>query len=274
MGRLRHLGRALDACSSALARRPALTRAILGVLLVFAWTTAAGAVWFTWDLMASTPKRDMLRRVGDMAQATTLLDLNGRPAFTIFKEQRIEIPLDQGFAESCRRRSSRSKTSGSTIIGASTPSASSAAALANLQEGRRAQGASTLTQQLARQSFLTLDKTSRRKVQEIIVAARARDGVLARTRSSSSTSTRCISATVCTASRRRRCGYFGKHASRPDAGRSGAAGGAGEVAVELRADGEPRARDRSAGPSCCRRWWIGRDRRGSDRRGEDRARRR
>src|SRR6188768_2194718 len=93
MGRLSYLGRVLDACSGALARRPALTRAILGVLLVFSWTTAAGAVWFTWDLMASTPKRDMLRRVGDMDQATTLLDLNGRPAFTIFKEQRIEIPL-------------------------------------------------------------------------------------------------------------------------------------------------------------------------------------
>ena len=170
MGRLSHLGRALDACSGALARRPALTRAILGVLLVFAWTTAAGAVWFTWDLMASTPKRDMLRRVGDMAQATTLLDLNGRPAFTIFKEQRIEIPLakvspilqkailsieDQRFYDHRGVDTIR-------VVGS---------ALANLKMGRRAQGASTLTQQLARQSFLTLDKTYRRKFQEIIVAA-------------------------------------------------------------------------------------------------------
>src|SRR4029453_993156 len=44
-------------------------------------------------------------------------------------------------------------------------------AIANLRQGRRAQGASTLTQQLARQSFLTRDKTYRRKFQEIIVAA-------------------------------------------------------------------------------------------------------
>ena len=46
------------------------------------------------------------------------------------------------------------------------------AGLANLREGRRAQGGSTLTQQLARQSFLTLDKTFRRKVQEALLAMR------------------------------------------------------------------------------------------------------
>ena len=63
------------------------------------------------------------------------------------------------------------KTSGSTSIAASTPSASSARRLRTSAQGRRAQGASTLTQQLARQSFLTLDKTYRRKFQEVIVAA-------------------------------------------------------------------------------------------------------
>src|SRR5690606_27698036 len=46
------------------------------------------------------------------------------------------------------------------------------AALSNLREGRAAQGGSTITQQLARQSFLTMDKTLRRKVTEVIVAAR------------------------------------------------------------------------------------------------------
>src|SRR5262245_52676098 len=170
MARLSHLGRVLDACSGALVRRAGITRAILGFILVFTWTAAAGAVWFTWDLVASAPNRDMLRRVGDMAQATTLLDLNGRAAFTIFKEQRIEVPLarvspllrkailsieDQRFYEHRGVDTVR-------IVGS---------ALANLRQGRRAQGASTLTQQLARQSFLTLDKTYRRKFQEVIVAA-------------------------------------------------------------------------------------------------------
>jgi membrane peptidoglycan carboxypeptidase len=46
-----------------------------------------------------------------------------------------------------------------------------AAAVANVREGRRAQGGSTLTQQLARQAFLTLDKSYRRKLKEVIVAA-------------------------------------------------------------------------------------------------------
>src|SRR4029453_10064267 len=46
------------------------------------------------------------------------------------------------------------------------------AALNNVVEGRLAQGGSTLTQQLARQSFLTPDKTFRRKLTEIFVAAR------------------------------------------------------------------------------------------------------
>ena len=46
------------------------------------------------------------------------------------------------------------------------------AALNNVLEGRLAQGGSTLTQQLARQSFLTPDKTVRRKLTEIFVAAR------------------------------------------------------------------------------------------------------
>jgi penicillin-binding protein 1A len=46
------------------------------------------------------------------------------------------------------------------------------AAINNLLEGRLAQGGSTLTQQLARQSFLTPDKTIRRKATEVFVAAR------------------------------------------------------------------------------------------------------
>ena len=46
-----------------------------------------------------------------------------------------------------------------------------AAAIRNLQEGRRAEGGSTITQQLARQTFLSRDKTYRRKLKEVILAA-------------------------------------------------------------------------------------------------------
>ncbi len=126
--------------------------------------------WFTSDLLSAIPKRDELRRVGVMAQATTLLDRNDRPVFTIFKEQRVEVPLarispllikaivsveDQRFYE-------HQGVDAIRIAGS---------ALQNLREGRRAQGGSTLTQQLARQAFLTLDKSYRRKLKEVIVAA-------------------------------------------------------------------------------------------------------
>jgi penicillin-binding protein 1A len=43
--------------------------------------------------------------------------------------------------------------------------------VANIRRARAAQGGSTITQQLARQSFLTTDKTLRRKLQEVVLAA-------------------------------------------------------------------------------------------------------
>src|SRR4029077_2254201 len=46
------------------------------------------------------------------------------------------------------------------------------AALTNIRHRRAAQGGSTITQQLARQSFLTPDKTIHRKLQELILAGR------------------------------------------------------------------------------------------------------
>src|SRR5204863_1445287 len=46
------------------------------------------------------------------------------------------------------------------------------AAVANLRHGRAVQGGSTITQQLARQSFLKPEKTLRRKAQELILAGR------------------------------------------------------------------------------------------------------
>jgi 1A family penicillin-binding protein len=167
---LSRLGSWRDAGVAWLVRRPAVLQGVVAAVVVVTWVGAAALAWFTWDLLAAIPGRDELRRVGDMAQATTLLDREDRPVFTIFKEQRIEIPLermspllvkaiisieDQRFYEHRGVDSVR-------IV---------AAAVNNVREGRRAQGGSTLTQQLARQAFLTLDKSYRRKLKEVIVAA-------------------------------------------------------------------------------------------------------
>src|SRR5687768_187406 len=124
-----------------------------------------------WALTSGLPSREELRSLGEMPQATTLYDVHNRPVFTIFKEYRIEVPLakvsphlrraivafeDQRFANH----------SGIDIIRIF------GAVWADLREGRKAQGGSTLTQQLARQSFLTREKRLWRKVQEIALARR------------------------------------------------------------------------------------------------------
>ena len=140
------------------------------MVVATSWLAAAGLVWFTVDLAASMPGREGLGRVGDMAQATTLFDWRDQPAFTLFKEQRIEIPLSQVapiarkaiLAIEDQRFYEHRGVDTIRIVGS---------AIANLREGRRAQGGSTLTQQLARQSFLTRDKTLRRKLKEVVLAA-------------------------------------------------------------------------------------------------------
>ena len=140
-------------------------------LTVCLWAATTASAWFLGSVVTGLPDKISLRGVGAMAQATLLLDVHDKPAFAIFREQRIEVPLsrisphlvkaivaveDQRFYDH----------SGIDLIRVA------GAAVNNLREGRRAQGGSTLTQQLARQSFLTPDKTVRRKVKEMIVAAR------------------------------------------------------------------------------------------------------
>ena len=138
--------------------------------LVLCASTATLA-WFCYDLVAGLPGAKEIHDLGDMAQATTIFDARDQPVFTIFKEQRIEVPLDRMSPELVKAVISVEDQrfydhNGVDVIRIG------AAALRNLREGRRAEGGSTITQQLARQSFLTLDKTYRRKIKEAILAAR------------------------------------------------------------------------------------------------------
>jgi penicillin-binding protein 1A len=150
--------------------RPRALAATISVLAIAMLWSAGWVAWFAYDLTTGLPNRQALREMGDMVQSTTIFDANDRPAFTIFKEQRIEVPLskmsqnlinavisveDQRFFDHSGVDAVR--------IGA--------AVLKNLQAGRRAEGGSTITQQLARQMFLNRDKTYRRKLKEVIVSA-------------------------------------------------------------------------------------------------------
>jgi len=159
-----------DFVHSTFSRRPRLLVSTIAVLAVAMFLVAGWAGWFSYDLIAHVPSKKALKALGDMAQATTILDASDKSAFIIFKEQRIEVPIEKispnlikaVISVEDQRFYEHSGVDGVRVA---------AAMIRNFEEGRRAEGGSTITQQLARQSFLTRDKTYRRKLQEVILAA-------------------------------------------------------------------------------------------------------
>ena len=169
--RTRELGRrAADRVRLAALARPRLTRAALIAAVPVAWLLIVAVAWFSYDVTHTLPGRREVRSMGNMAQATVLYDIADHPVFTIFKEQRIEVPLaqmspnvvDAVLSVEDQRFYSHRGVDVIRIMGA---------VLVNLQSGRFAQGGSTVTQQLARQSFLTLERSLTRKIKEAILAA-------------------------------------------------------------------------------------------------------
>src|SRR5947209_4597659 len=140
------------------------------VALVFVLSAGAG-IWFLVGLRNGLPDAEAMRRIGEMDQATAVFDQNDRLAFTIFKEQRIDVPLSQVSPNLTKAITAIEDQRFFDHHGFDTVRIVSAA-LANVRHFRRAQGGSTITQQLARQSFLTPNKSYRRKIQELILAAR------------------------------------------------------------------------------------------------------
>jgi penicillin-binding protein 1A len=140
------------------------------VLAVLLFMSGGFLAYFAYDLTADLPDRQALRGIGDMVQSTTIFDHNDRPAFTIYKEQRIEVPLTKMSPHLINAVVSVEDARFFDHGGIDAVRVG-AAVLRNLKEMRRAQGGSTITQQLARQTFLTRHKTYRRKFREIIIAA-------------------------------------------------------------------------------------------------------
>src|SRR5688572_30259742 len=150
-------------------RRPFVT--LLVVLAVFAWTVVGASAWWLKDVVSGLPSTRDVREIAVMARATTLYDVHGRTAFTIYKEQRIPVAIDRVspllvqaiLAVEDQRFFEHGGLDVVRIAGAF---------VTNVRSGRTAQGGSTLTQQLARQSLLNSEKTYSRKMKEVIVAAR------------------------------------------------------------------------------------------------------
>ncbi len=154
----------------AIRRHPRVFVTLVTFVAVAFWTVSAGAVLFTRAVANGLPNRSAVGRIAEMARASTLYDVKDRAAFTIFKEQRLEIPLEAMSPNLVRAIIAIEDQrfydhDGVDVIRVA------GAAFANFREGRRAQGGSTITQQLARQSLLTPDKTYTRKVQEVVLAA-------------------------------------------------------------------------------------------------------
>src|SRR5262249_39174448 len=134
------------------------TRRALQAAAVGAAVVAVAATVYVVSLFHGLPDDEAIRRIGEMDQATTVFDDRDQLAFTLFREQRIDATLSEMSPHLARAVVAVEdqrfyEHSGYDIVRIF------AAALVNLRHGRAAQGGSTITQQLARQSFLTSEKT-------------------------------------------------------------------------------------------------------------------
>src|SRR6476659_3681491 len=76
-------------------RHPRIVFSLTAAFLIVAALSVGGGVWFLVGLREGLPEYAALSRMGDMAQSTAVYDDHDELAFTIFKEQRIEVPLAQ-----------------------------------------------------------------------------------------------------------------------------------------------------------------------------------
>ena len=146
---------------------PALWKA---AVLAGAVSVGSG-VWWWHDLTRDLPGDTAIRHIGDTAQSTIIFDASDAPASTLSTEERIDVPLSEVSPDFIRALLAI-EDQRFYSHGAVDPPRIAKAAFANITRRRAAQGASTLTQQLARASFLTREKTLRRKLQEVVLASR------------------------------------------------------------------------------------------------------
>ena len=146
---------------------------IAGALVVYlgGWTGVGASFWYLHAAAEGLPDAAAVSGAGSMARATTIADGKGRHAFTIFQERRLQVPLSRVspnliqaiIAIEDRRFYNHGGIDPIRIAGA---------AINDLVKYRAEQGGSTITQQLARLTLLTPEKTIRRKLQEVVLAVR------------------------------------------------------------------------------------------------------
>ena len=157
----------MPAARAFVVRHPNVVRSIAAVATLLVLLAAL----FVYQVLSGLPGRDELRTLGETIEGTTVYDVYERPVFSFPTQYRIEVPVaaisanlkNAVIAVEDARFYEHDGLDGVRIVGA---------VLTDLRERRMAEGASTITQQLARMSFLSRDKTFRRKVREAILAQR------------------------------------------------------------------------------------------------------
>ena len=152
-------------------RRPRLVRSLLVGFGIIVAVTIIPTAWYVIDLQKGLPDKEAIARIGEMDQATAVYDDHDHLVFSIFKQQRMGASL-AGVSPHLIHAILAIEDQRFYDHGGLDISRTAAAAIANVRHRRTLQGGSTITQQLARQSFLTPDKTIRRKLQELILAWR------------------------------------------------------------------------------------------------------
>lgn len=150
--------------------RPRTAIAVLAAVGLMVWTAGLSAAWLTYEVGFDLPEREAIRGIGQMDQATAIFDRHDNHVFTIFKEQRLEVGLDEVSPHVIKAVLSAEDQRFYSHEGVDFVRVAGAM-LRNIREGRKAEGGSTVTQQLARTSFLSTDKTYRRKLKEVVLAA-------------------------------------------------------------------------------------------------------
>jgi len=140
---------------------------VLLVIPVVSFSIAAGSI-FIYRLYESLPTHTQLQNV-EQSVVSKVLDKDGKQIHEFSVERRIWVPLDKipehlqnaVIAIEDRRFYTHWGINTERNVGA---------VIANVTRGKLAQGASTISQQLARNLYLSADKTFIRKIREVLTA--------------------------------------------------------------------------------------------------------
>jgi penicillin-binding protein 1A len=142
----------------------------LALTIAFVGLAAGGFVAALLRFQGELPSTAHLERI-QMPSNTRILDRNGEPLGDLFAEDRLPVRLEQVPAPLVQAVLA-TEDRGFYEHWGIQPTGLLRAALANLRRGRVAQGGSTITQQLARNLFLTHERTVTRKLKEALLTVR------------------------------------------------------------------------------------------------------